>query len=86
MRTASPAALSADRALLWNAAQAARSGWTIRAMTYEQASAEDAARYAALTPAERVRLVPLLYAASLSTRGIREPPRLRRVYSYPEWE
>jgi hypothetical protein len=53
-------------------------------MTFEQATAEDAARYAAMTPAERVRLVPELYAACLSTQGIREPPRLRRVYSYPE--
>ncbi len=53
-------------------------------MTHEQASAEDAARNAALTPAERVQLVPVLYAACLSTRGIHEPPRLRRVYSYPE--
>jgi hypothetical protein len=53
-------------------------------MTHDEATAEDAARYAALTPAERVSLVPVLYAACLSTRGIREPPRLRRVYSYPE--
>jgi hypothetical protein len=53
-------------------------------MIYEAASAEDAARYAALTPVERVNLVPVLYVACLSPRGIREPPRLRPVYSYPE--
>src|SRR4051812_47621918 len=61
-----------------------RSGWTIREMTFEQATAEDARRYLAMTPAEPVRLVPELPAAWLSAQGIREPPRLRRVYSYPE--
>jgi hypothetical protein len=61
-----------------------RSGWTIREMTFAEAEAEDAQRYLAMTPAERVRLVPELFAACLSTRGIVEPPRLRRVYSYPE--
>jgi hypothetical protein len=39
-------------------------------MTFEQATAEDARRYLAMTPAERVRLVPELFAACLSTRGI----------------
>jgi hypothetical protein len=53
-------------------------------MTFAEAEAEDAQRYLAMTPAERVRLVPELFAACLSTRGIVEPPRLRRVYSYPE--
>jgi len=57
-----------------------RSGWKIREMTFAQAAAEDARRYLGMSPAERARLVPELFAAL----GIREPPRLRRVYSYPE--
>lgn len=63
----------------------ARRGWTIREMTFEQASAEDAARHAAMSPAERVRLAFVLFTACLSTRGHHgPPPRLQRVYSYPE--
>jgi hypothetical protein len=61
------------------------SGRTYRAMTFAEASADDAERYAAMTPAERVRLVLELFMACLSTRGSGEPPpRLHRVYSYPE--
>ncbi len=57
-------------------------GRTVRAMTFEEASAEDAERYAAMTPAERVRLAAELSLACLSTRGSgAPPPRLLRVYS-----
>ncbi len=61
-----------------------RSGWTMRVMTFEEGEADQARRYLAMTPAARVRLVYDLFAACLSTQGIREPPRLRRVYSHPE--
>ena len=58
-------------------------GWTLRELTFAEASAEDASRFLAMSPAERVRLVPELLLACLSTRGMRELPRIRRVYSYP---
>jgi hypothetical protein len=61
-----------------------RSVRTYRAMTFEEASAEDAERYLAMAPAERVRLAYDLFLACLSARGLSEPPRLRRVYTYPE--
>ncbi len=57
---------------------------SIQEMTFAEAERDTLRRAAQLGPKQRVRMIPELLAASLATQGIRELPRLRLVYSYPE--
>lgn len=67
-----------------------RHGKTWTATVVTEAEAEEADFrfwYEGLTPAERVDAVQDCLLSSLKTRGIREIPRLRRVYRVikPKW-
>lgn len=52
---------------------------TLTELTFAEAALEDRRRALAMSPGDRVQLVAALLAVCLSTRGLRELPRLRRV-------
>jgi hypothetical protein len=58
-------------------------GWSLEELASADTETIDRERAAKLGASGRVKLVPRLFAASLAARGIREVPRLSRVYSYP---